>query len=66
MIKVKNKTKGPVSVIVKSFSAKRQHTKSLTSLLIPGLKTVLISDERAILPHLEKLRKEGLISFTNE
>jgi len=64
MIEVKNKTKGPVSILVKSFSKKRQNTtKTLTNQLIPGLKSVDISEERAVLSHLEKLKKDGLISF---
>jgi hypothetical protein len=61
MIEIKNKTRGPVQVLIRS----RKSPKSFTTLNIPGLgsdkNTYLLEDERNT-EYVERAEKLGLIS----
>ena len=61
MIEIKNKTKGPVQVLILS----RKSPKSFTTLNIPGIgsgrNTYLMEDERNT-EYVERAEKLGLIS----
>lgn len=61
MIEIKNKTKGPVQVLIRS----RRSPKSFTTLNVPGVgsgrNTFLIEDERST-EYVERAEKMGLIS----
>jgi hypothetical protein len=61
MIEIKNKTKGPVQVLIRS----RRSPKSFTTLNIPGVgsgkNTFLMEDERNT-EYVERAEKIGLIS----
>lgn len=61
MIEIKNKTKGPVQVLIRS----RKSPKSFTTLNIPGIgsgrNTYLMEDERNT-EYVERAEKLGLIS----
>lgn len=61
MIEIKNKTKGPVQVLIRS----RRSPKSFTTLNIPGIgsgrNTYLLEDERNT-EYVERAEKIGLIS----
>lgn len=69
MYEVKNLTKSPVQIVIKSFATKNPNSKSFmkpkrfTTLNIFGNKREYISDERVYESHLETLRKKGLISY---
>ena len=62
MIEIRNKTTGPVQLIVRSFSDRRKHVKQLTCMNIPGLRTVLIEDERGVDKYIKQAESWGLIS----
>jgi len=62
MLEIRNKTRGPVQLIVKSFSNRREHSKSFTTLNIPGLQTVMLEDERVYDVSVERLKKWDMIS----
>ena len=61
MIEIKNKTKGPVQVLIRS----RKSPKSFTTLNIPGIgsgrNTYLMEDERNT-EYVDRAEKIGLIS----
>lgn len=61
MIEIKNKTKGPVQVLIRS----RKSPKSFTTLNIPGIgsgkNTYLMEDERNT-EYVDRAEKLGLIS----
>jgi hypothetical protein len=61
MIEIKNKTKGPVQVLIRS----RKSSKSFTTLNIPGIgsgrNTYLMEDERNT-EYVDRVEKMGLIS----
>jgi hypothetical protein len=61
MIEIKNKTKGPVQVLIRS----RRSPKSFTTLNIPGIgsgrNTYLLEDERNT-EYVERAEKIGLIT----
>lgn len=61
MIEIKNKTKGPVQVLIRS----RRSPKSFTTLNIPGVgsgkNTFIMEDERNT-EYVERAEKIGLIS----
>lgn len=61
MIEIKNKTKGPVQVLIRS----RKSPKSFTTLNIPGVgsgkNTFVMEDERNT-EYVERAEKIGLIS----
>lgn len=61
MIEIKNKTKGPVQVLIRS----RRSPKSFTTLNIPGIgsgrNTYLMEDERNT-EYVDRAEKMGLIS----
>jgi hypothetical protein len=61
MIEIKNKTKGPVQVLIRS----RKSPKSFTTLNIPGVgsgrNTYLMEDERNT-EYVDRAEKLGLIS----
>ena len=63
MIEIKNKEKGCIQLPVKSLSKRREHSKALTVLNIPGRKTKLIPDEQAVEEYLERAKKWGQISY---
>jgi hypothetical protein len=62
MIEIKNKTRGPIPVLVRSGTAPRE----FTTLVIPGIgvgKNIrMISDEMVIQDVVERLEKSGLVS----
>jgi len=62
MIEVKNKTRGPVQLVVRSRLAPR----AFTTLNIPGIgkgkNVVLIEEERIISEILERVEKTGMIA----
>lgn len=62
MIEIRNKTAGPVQLIVRSFSNRREHAKAFTTLNIPGHKTVLLEDERVVPEYLERSKQWKLLS----
>jgi len=62
MIEVRNKTPGPVQLVVRSFSDRREHAKAMTVLNIPGRKTVLLEDERVVSEYLDRNVKWGLLT----
>lgn len=62
MIEIRNKTKGPVQLIVRALSENREHVKEFTTLNIPGHKTVLLSDERVVKEYLDRNQRWGLLS----
>ena len=62
MIEIRNKTPGPVQIIVRSFSERRTNAKAFTVLNIPGFQIREISDERAIDLYLNRAKREGLIT----
>jgi hypothetical protein len=62
MIEIRNKTSGPVQLVVKSFSPRREHAKALTVLNIPAKKTRLLKDEQVVDTYLERNIKWGLLS----
>ena len=64
MIKIRNKTNGPVQLIVKSFSNRREHAKALTVKNIPANLPVYLSDERIVDEYLQRSEKWGLLSAT--
>ena len=53
---------GPTQLVVKSFSPRREHAKALTTINIPGNKSVYLSDERIVDEYLERSKKWGLLS----
>lgn len=61
MIEIKNKTKGPVQILIRS----RKSPKSFTTLNVPGIgagnNTYLLEDERST-EYVERAEKIGLIS----
>jgi hypothetical protein len=57
MIEIKNKTRGPVQVLIRS----RRSSKSFTTLNIPGRNTYLMEDERNT-EYVDRAEKMGLIS----
>ena len=61
MIEIKNKTRGPVSLLVRSKKA-----KNFTNLVVPGIgagkNVVLIEDEQFISEVAERIEKLGMIS----
>jgi len=61
MIEIKNKTKGPIQVLIRS----RKSPKSFTTLNIPGVgsgrNTYLMEDERNT-EYVDRAEKMGLIS----
>jgi hypothetical protein len=61
MIEIKNKTKGPIQVLIRS----RRSPKSFTTLNIPGIgsgrNTYLMEDERNT-EYVDRAEKMGLIS----
>jgi hypothetical protein len=61
MIEIKNKTKGPVQVLIRS----RKSPKSFTTLNIPGVgsgrNTYIMEDERNT-EYVDRIEKMGLIS----
>lgn len=62
MIEVKNKTKGPVQLVVRSKLAPR----AFTTLVIPGIgaskNVVTIADEMIVPDILERVEKTGMIA----
>lgn len=62
MIEIRNKTAGPVQLIVRSFSDRREHAKALTRLNIPGHKKIHLADERIVPEYLERCKRWGLLS----
>lgn len=62
MIEIRNKTPGPVQLIVRSFSHRRKHARAFTCQNIPGLKTIYLKDERAVDKYIKLAEKEGLIT----
>lgn len=61
MIEIKNKTKSPVSVLVRS----RKSPRSFTSLIIPGIgkgKNIRLIQDEANTEYIERVEKWGLIS----
>jgi len=64
MIKIRNKTSGPVQLIVRSFSPRREHAKAFTCQNIPAHQTILLPDERVVDTYLERSKKWGLLSAT--
>ena len=62
MIEVKNKTRGPVQLVVRSRLAPR----AFTTLHIPGIgnskNVVLVEEERIIPEILERVEKTGMIA----
>ena len=63
MIEIRNKSAGPVQIVVRSFSDRREHAREMTVLNIPGKKTFEISEERVVPGELERKKKMGLINF---
>lgn len=67
MYEIKNKTPGPVQLIIRSVDSRspmveRKHSAAFTCLNIPGFKTVLLEDERVIDKYLKQNEKWGLLS----
>ena len=62
MIEIRNRTAGPIQLVVRSFSDRREHAKAMTILNIPGRKTILLEDERIVPNDLERKVKWGLLS----
>jgi len=62
MIEIRNKTPGPVQLVVRSFSDRREHAKAMTVLNIPGRKTVLLKDEQVVSEYLDRNVKWGLLT----
>ncbi len=62
MIEIRNKTAGPVQLIVRSFAPNREHAKAFTSKNIPGRTTILLSDEQVVDTYLERNKKWGFLS----
>jgi hypothetical protein len=62
MIEIKNKTRGPVQLVVRSKLAPR----AFTTLNIPGIgnskNVVFVEDERIISEILERVEKTGMIT----
>lgn len=62
MIEIKNKTRSPVQIVVRSRKGSRQ----FTTLIIPGIgagKNVRLIEEEKIVPEvLQRVEKSGLIS----
>ena len=46
MIEIRNRTQGPVQLVVKSFSERREHSKALTVKNILANETIRLPDER--------------------
>ena len=63
MIEIRNRTKGPVAIICRSFAANREKVKSMTVLNIPGNKTITVADERVEEMYLQRHKKWGQIDF---
>ncbi len=62
MIEIKNKTRGPVQVLVKSATAPRAFTTLIVAGIGAGFNVVNITDEQAIPEILERLEKIEMIS----
>lgn len=61
MIEIKNKTKGPVQVLIRS----RKSPKSFTTLNIPGIgsgKNVYLMEDERNTEYVDRAEKMGLIS----
>jgi len=65
MIEIKNRTPGPIQLMVRSFSKRNEHPKAFTTLTIPGFKTILLEDDEVITKYLERNKNWGLLSYVN-
>lgn len=68
MYEVKNRTSGPVQLVIRSRNSysplvERRHSAALTCLNIPGFKTVYVEDERIVNKYLEQCKSSGLLSY---
>lgn len=63
MMEIKNRTSGPVQLLVKSFSPRREHSNAFTVQNIPGHKTIRLADERIVDEYLQRNKAWGLISY---
>lgn len=64
MLEITNRTRGPVTILVRSF--KGPSTRRFTSLVIPGigagLNVARITDEMVVGDYIEKARRAKLVS----
>jgi hypothetical protein len=63
MIEIQNKTPGPIQLVVRSFSDRREHAKAMTVLNIPGRKSVPLAEERIVKDDLDRKVKWGLLAY---
>ena len=63
MIEIRNRTHGPVQLIIRSFSDRREHAKAMTVLNIPGKKSILLAEERVVQSDLDRKVAWGLLAF---
>ena len=63
MIEIRNKTAGPIQLIVRSFSKRREHAKALTTLNIPGRASVVLKDEQVVKEYLERSKQWKLLTY---
>lgn len=61
-VKIRNKTPGPVQLVVRSFSDRREHAKAMTVKNIYGHKTIFLKDEQVVSEYLDKNIKWGLLT----
>lgn len=68
MYEIKNRTAGPVQLVIRSRNSysplvERKHSHAFTCLNIPGFRTVLIEDERIVDKYLEQCKTWKLLSY---
>ena len=62
MIEIRNRTAGPIQLVVRSFSDHREHAKAMTVLTIPGRKTITLAEERIVKNDLDRKVEWGLLT----